>query len=323
MKIAYLGLVALLMACGTPKDHMDSKGKGTKQVTAENFTDSVKVKNIISYLASDELQGRDSGSPGIEKAAEFIEQHFEESGVKPYFSSYRDTLQNFSKTAFNIVGVVPGNDPKLKNEYVVIGAHYDHIGILDPVDGDAIANGANDNASGTTTVLELARYFGKHHNNARSLLFVLFSAEEKGLLGSQNLAKRLKEQNFDLYVMLNYEMVGVPLVDKDYFMYVTGYERSNLAEICNRYANGNLVGFLPTAKKYNLFKRSDNYSFDEAFHVPSQTFCTFDFTNFEEYHKVNDEVELMDCAHMAQVVNRSIPMIEGIVNAPQDEIKYN
>ena len=231
-------------------------------------------------------------------------------------------MTNFEKPAYNLVGYIVGKDEQLKNEFIIIGAHYDHIGNADPVADDNIANGANDNASGTTTVLEIARYFGKYKNNKRSIIFALFSAEEKGLLGSKHLAKRLKDQNLNLYAMLNFEMVGVPLVGKDYFMYVTGYEESNLADVFNTYAEEKLVGFLPTAKEYNLFKRSDNYPFHLEFGVPSQTFCTFDFTNFDHYHQVGDEVALMDFEHMALLVNKTIPVLEDIVNAPMREIEY-
>ncbi|MEK6154390.1 M28 family peptidase [Flavobacteriaceae bacterium 3-367] len=287
-----------------------------------DFSDEVRIGGIMNFLASDALKGRDSGSEGIAKAADFIETIFRQNRIAPYFGTYKDTLSNFSKPAYNVVGVLEGNDPKLKHEFIVIGAHYDHIGIISPVNGDTIANGANDNASGTTVVLELARYFGNARTNKRSLIFALFSAEEKGLLGSNHLAKKLKAQNLDLYAMLNFEMVGVPLMDKDYFMYVTGYEMSNLAEVSNQYTNEKLIGFLPTAKEFNLFKRSDNYPFHEAFGVPSQTYCTFDFTNFDQYHKVGDEVSLMDFGHMATVVNKTIPVLSGIINATTREIKY-
>lgn len=288
-----------------------------------DFSDAVKTGSIIKFLAADELKGREAGSEGIEIAANFIEDIFKVHGIASYFSSYKDTLSNFEKPAYNVVGFLEGNDPVLKNEFVVIGAHYDHIGQIQPVNGDAIANGANDNASGTTTVLELARYFGTNKSNKRSILFTLFSAEEKGLLGSKHLAKKLKGQNIDLYAMLNFEMVGVALKDKDYFMYLTGYKMSNMAEVANKYANGNLIGYLPSAAQMNLFQRSDNHPFHEQFKVPSQTFCTFDFTNFNHYHQVGDEADIMDFEHMAEVVNRAIPAVVGIINAPTKEIKYN
>ncbi|MDP5229660.1 MAG: M20/M25/M40 family metallo-hydrolase [Cellulophaga sp.] len=294
-----------------------------KMVPAVTFSKAKDVGNIITFLASDDLKGREAGSEGIEKAADYIEAIFKKNNIKPYFDSYKDTISNFDKPAYNVVGVLEGNDAKLKNEVVIVGAHYDHIGLISPEGGDAIANGANDNASGTTTVLEMARYFASTKSNKRTIIFALFTAEEKGLLGSKDLAQRLKEDDIDLYTMLNFEMVGVALQDKDYFMYVTGYENSNMAEVANDYSGEKLIGFLESAKKMNLFKRSDNYAFHIAFNVPSQTFCTFDFTNFDHYHKVGDEPELMDFEHMATVVNKSIPMVSGIVNAATKEIKYN
>nr|WP_299000164.1 M20/M25/M40 family metallo-hydrolase [uncultured Allomuricauda sp.] len=287
------------------------------------FVDAKTIETHMSFLASDDLKGRDSGSEGIEKAARYIEDFLQSNQVAPYYESYRDTLTNFNKTSYNVLGVVEGSDPELKKEYIIIGAHYDHIGIIKIENGDAIANGANDNASGTTSVLELARYFGEKKTNKRSLIFALFSAEEKGLLGSKHMAKNMKEEDLNLYAMLNFEMTGVPLRGKDYLTYITGYKKSNLAEVINKYAKENLVGFLPTAKEYNLFQRSDNYPFYQHFGVPSHTFCTFDFTNFMFYHRVGDENELMDFEHMATLVNKLIPVVEGISNAPDQVVKMN
>ena len=302
----------------------DSQSTLKKSIMAvEAFSDDTRVGGIMNFLAADDLKGRDSGSEGIEMAAVFIEGIFKQNGIRPYFSSYRDTLSNFSKPAYNVVGVLEGTDPQLKNEYIVIGAHYDHIGIVTAENGDTIANGANDNASGTTMVLELARYFGNARNNKRSLIFALFSAEEKGLLGSRHLANKLKSQDLNLYTMLNFEMIGVPMVGKDYFLYITGYEKSNLAEVSNSYTEENLIGFLPTAKEFNLFQRSDNYPFHEIFNVPSHTYCTFDFTNFNYYHKAGDEVSEMDFPHMARMINKMIPILVGITNSSIQEIKYN
>ena len=295
------------------------------KVVAEipDFSNSIGIGEIMNFLASDELQGRDSGTEGIAKAADFIQEIFESNDIKPYFEYYRDTLSNFDKPAYNMVGFIEGTDPELKNEFIVLGAHYDHIGRIEPKDGDEIANGANDNASGTTTVLELARYFGNIKSNKRSILFTLFSAEEKGLLGSKHLAKKLQDKGLNLYAMLNFEMVGVPLKDKDYLMYLTGYNLSNLADISNGYSKQKVAGFLPKAKEFNLFNRSDNAPFHEIYNVPSHTYSTFDFTNFNHYHQVGDEADKMDFNHMAKVVNTLIPVMESIINSPEQEIKYN
>ena len=299
-------------------------------VTSKNISNvnyQVAEENVIktlSYLTSDELEGRDSGSEGIEKAAVYLENLLQENGIKPYFKTYRDTLSNFDKPAFNIVGYIEGTDKKLKNEFVVIGAHYDHIGMLqNGVNGDVIVNGANDNATGTTAVTEVAKYFAKFKNNKRSVLFVFFSAEEKGLLGSKHLAAKLKEQKMDLYFMFNFEMIGVPMKDKGMDFYLTGFGKSNMATTMNEYAGEKLVGYLPIETKYMLFRASDNYPFFTEFNVPAQTVSTFDFENFQFYHQPDDEFELMDTKHMTKVISKTIPVLEKMINAPKKEIKLN
>lgn len=297
----------------------------SKNISKVNY--QLAEENVIktlSYLTSDELEGRDSGSEGIEKAAVYLENLLKENGVKPYFKTYRDTLSNFDKPAFNIVGYIEGTDKKLKNEFVIIGAHYDHIGMLqNGVNGDVIVNGANDNATGTTAVTEVAKYFAKFKNNKRSILFVFFSAEEKGLLGSKHLAAKLKEQKMDLYFMFNFEMIGVPMKDKGMDFYLTGFGKSNMATKMNEYAGEKLVGYLPIETKYMLFRASDNYPFFTEFNVPAQTVSTFDFENFEFYHQPDDEFELMDTKHMTNVISKTIPVLEQMINAPKKEIKLN
>lgn len=321
--IALLALV--LGSCGALK----SSGTGSDRPGPEAVagkpaeSDSSRISTMMHFLASDELQGRDTGSEGIERAAAYLEAKMREFGITPYFQTYRDTLSNSKEVAYNIVGVLEGSDPELKDEYLVIGAHYDHIGLLPPKDGDAIANGANDNASGTSTVLELARILSGQGAPRRSLIFAFFSAEERGLLGSRHLARVLKERGIDLYAMLNFEMTGVPMSGRDYLVYLTGFERSNLAGICNAYGGADLVGFLETAREYNLFQRSDNYAFFEEFNVPSHTFSTFDFQNYAYYHQAGDEASRMDFVHMASLVNRMAPVIRSIADAGEREIKGN
>ena len=288
-----------------------------------NFSNATIIGDHMNFLASDALKGRDTGSEGIDLAASFIIDKLEENGIASYYKTYQDTLSNYESTAYNIVGVLEGNDPLLKEEVILLGAHYDHIGILSAQNGDSIANGANDNATGTATVLELARYFAKARTNKRTMLFALFSAEEKGLRGSAHLADKMKEDGVNLYAVLNFEMTGVPMTDKEYLVYVTGFNKSNIGAISNAYSKENIVGFLPTAEGYNLFQRSDNYPFYEVFKIPSHTFSTFDFTNFDHYHKVGDEANIMDFSHMATLINKLIPVVKGITNASTKEIVLN
>jgi Zn-dependent M28 family amino/carboxypeptidase len=278
------------------------------------------VAATLKFLSSDALQGRLAGSKGLETAAQYLEDVFVKNGVKPYFASYKDTLTNFDKTTYNVVGYLEGTDPKLKNEFVVFGAHYDHIGVdKNPTSKDSIYNGANDDASGVTTVAEMVNYFGKTKSNKRSILFCFFSAEEAGLLGSQSLAAKLKKQNFNLYAMLNFEMVGVAM-KRDILAYVTGYGASTMGDKINEYAGKKLVGYLDVEMKYQLFRRSDNYSFYNEFKKPSQTICTFDFENFDYYHKVEDEFEGMDIKHMTSFIQQMVPVTAKMVNSPAGDI---
>ncbi|MDO6598244.1 M20/M25/M40 family metallo-hydrolase [Oceanihabitans sp. 2_MG-2023] len=294
---------------------------------------SVKsIQESMEYLASDALEGRATGSIGIEKAAVYIEDFLKKNNIKPYFETYRDNFEIESKSSsdkstdpniikgFNIVGVVEGNDPKLKSEFILLGGHYDHIGFAKEVNGDSIANGANDDASGTIAAMELAAYFAKTKTNKRSILVTLYAAEELGLKGSTHLAKRLKKEKLNAYTMINFEMIGVPRAADQSMAYMSGFERSNFAETLNRYAGEEVVGFFPKAKEFNLFMRSDNFPFFSEFNIPAHAISTFDFTNFEYYHHVDDEADKMDYEHMTSFINKMIPAFEGMMNAPTKEV---
>jgi Zn-dependent M28 family amino/carboxypeptidase len=297
--------------------------KSTTKVISNTKTDSIntsEVKAIVSFLASDDLKGRDTGSPGINKAANFIEDKFKAFGIQPYFKAYRDEFQVGTLNAYNVVGYLEGNDPKLKDQFVIVGAHYDHIGVRKTTESDSIANGANDNAAGTAGVLTIGKYFASQKNNKRSMLFVLFSAEEKGLEGAKHLAKKLKAQNLDLYTMFNIEMIGVPMKDKTYEAYLTGHKLSNMSEKMNTYTKDeNFIGFYEMAETYELFKRSDNHPFYLEFNIPAQTLSTSD--DYIHYHQVSDEIDKLDYDHMANIINKIIPAIQHMNNSATKEIK--
>lgn len=300
---------------------------GKAQTKTPNYqVKEEQVAKTLSFLTSDENLGRESGTKKMEQVASYLENIFRENNIPPYFKTYKDTLSNFNWPAYNIVGYLEGNDAKLKNEFVIIGAHYDHIGVLkgtNIVKGDSIANGANDNAAGSTAVSEVLKYFAKAKSNKRSVLFVFFSAEEKGLLGSKHLAAKLKQQNFNLYFMFNYEMIGVPMVNKDMLLYITGFGKSNMAQKMNEYAGEKLIGYIPAETRYGLFRASDNYPFYYEFNVPAQTVSTFDFENFQFYHQPDDEFDQMNISHISNVINKTIPVLEKMINAPEKEIKLN
>ena len=333
------GLVLLLCSCGATAPVVIPKAPKQPKILADDLPDPTKpqitvvlpdidkmlsVEATLNFLAADELQGRDTGTLGIETAAQFIEARFERAGVAPFYSTYRDAFEVNGQDAFNILGMVEGQDEQLKKEVIIIGAHYDHIGQgRKNLVNDSIANGANDNASGTTAVLALADHFAQAKNNKRTLLFALFSAEEKGLLGSKHMASQLKSGGISLYTMFNIEMIGVPMKNKDHLVYLSGFSKSNLAEKFNEYTGSKTIGFLPKAAEFGLFMRSDNYPFFQQFNVPAHTISSFDFTNFDHYHGVDDEVELMDIDHMERVINQIIPGIEQLANSLTQELKMN
>lgn len=298
---------------------------GCKATNDTNSISANDVYEIVNYLASDDLQGRDTGSEGIELAAVYIEEFFRNHGIKPYYDTYLDTYTINDIEAFNVIGVLEGQDPVLKKKVVILGAHFDHIGYrVKPFVGDSIGNGANDDASGTAVVMALAKQLAKLNNNKRTIIFALFSGEEMGLKGSKHFAQRLKSENVNLYTMVNFEMLGVPFTDnRGYDVILTGYELSNMAQKINDYVGFSFIGKSDVAVKYQLFKRSDNYAFYNEFNLPSQTISSCDLTNYDFYHHADDEVDKLDYEHMAKVVNQLVPAISAIANSETQEIKMN
>ncbi|KFF05342.1 M20/M25/M40 family metallo-hydrolase [Flavobacterium reichenbachii] len=324
MKTLYFLLPFVFFACKSSTSAVNEKAA---QSTAKPLEISYKVKeshvsDFLKYLSSDELEGRETGTKGIEKAAVFLEDFLKKNNVKPYFKTYRDTLTNFKTPAYNIVGVLEGSDPELKKEFIVLSAHYDHIGLEKTKQADVVNNGANDDASGVTAVAEMAKYFSETKSNKRSILFVFFAGEEKGLLGSKSLVQKLKNQNFNLYAQLNIEMIGVPM-KRDYLAYITGFDKSNMADKINQYTGKKTIGFLPKEAEYKLFYRSDNYSFYDVFKKPCQSVSTFDFENFDFYHHVSDEFKVMDIAHMTSFIQEFLPAVTEMANSKTQEITMN
>ncbi len=324
MKFHYFLLSLIFASCTTSKTIVRETEVAKPQPIQINYlVNQTQVSDFLKTLSSDEMQGRGTAEPGIEKAAAFLEDYLSKNQIKPYFKTYRDTLTNYSSPAFNIVGYIEGNDPELKNQFIMLSAHYDHIGTEgNSTNEDKINNGANDDASGVTAVAEIAKYFSESKTNKRSILVVFFTAEEKGLLGSKHLANKLKQQDFNLYTQLNFEMIGVPM-KRDYLAYITGFELSNMATKINLYSGKKTVGFLPKAGEYQLFKRSDNYPFYEDFKAPCQSFSTFDFENFKFYHHVDDEFETIDTEHLTHFIQEMLPVVSQITTTKEKEIKLN
>lgn len=176
--------------------------------TAAAQTRAEALSGHVHYLASDELRGRKAGSEEARTAREYIIGQFYEAGLVPFFDDgFRQHFQVDGKGYCNAVGMIEGSDPELKNEYVVLGAHFDHLGER----GGRIYPGADDNASGTAALIEVAKILsGKKDMLKRSVIFAGFDAEEIGLFGSNFLAKTLADSVGvgSIKLMMSLDMVG-------------------------------------------------------------------------------------------------------------------
>jgi len=293
MKLVRLLLaVVILSSCST---------KTTTLKEVQEFIKIDETKDILFTLASDEMKGRESSNGGFQMAAGFAAKFLEENKIKPFYPEYRDSLQTKEVWSYNLVGQI--GDFDFEKPTILIGAHLDHIGINEENQEDPIFNGANDNASGSTAVLQIAKFLATKNWN-QNILVALFADEEKGLQGAAHLAERLNDDGVTLAYMVNFEMLGATLTTGENQVYMTGYNISNMPQKMNAYAP-EFVQFLPEAKQYNLFKRSDNYSFYKIHNIPAQTLSTFDFKNYDYYHKAGDEAEKLDVTNMNQVITTS------------------
>ncbi|HVS90457.1 MAG TPA: M20/M25/M40 family metallo-hydrolase [Mucilaginibacter sp.] len=211
---------------------------------------------------------------------------------------------------FNVVGVLPGKTKP--DEYVIFSGHYDHLGILAPVKGDSIANGADDDASGTTAVITLAKYFKKLHNNARTLIFVAFTAEEKGEYGSQHFAQTVEPDK--VVAMFNIEMIGKPSKWGQSSAFITGYERSDFGKILQKNLEATDFKLYPDPyPSQDLFYRSDNASLARV-GVPAHTISTDQIDVDKLYHTVGDEVSSLDMANITSTIRAIALSSRTIVN---------
>ena len=308
MKLVRLLLaVVILSSCST---------KTTTLKEVQEFIKIAETKDILFTLASDDMKGRESSNGGFQMAAGFATKFLEENKIKPFYPEYRDSLQTKEVWSYNLVGQI--GDFDFEKPTILIGAHLDHIGINEENQEDPIFNGANDNASGSTAVLQIAKFLATKNWN-QNILVALFADEEKGLQGAAHLAERLNDDGVTLAYMVNFEMLGATLTTGENQVYMTGYNISNMPQKMNAYAP-EFVQFLPEAKQYNLFKRSDNYSFYKIHNIPAQTLSTFDFKNYDYYHKAGDEAEKTDITNMNQVISTSAYILAKIL---EEEVSIN
>jgi Zn-dependent M28 family amino/carboxypeptidase len=279
----------------------------------------------LLYLASDQLKGRFIGRPEIDTAALYIANQFREAGARTvpgatgYFQIFQ---QHFNANRLdsgsaamdlslrNVMAFIPGTDPKLRDQFIVLSSHYDHLGVtrhprLEEGKLDSIYNGARDNATGTTAVIDAARYFARYPPK-RSVLFITYTAEEEGLIGSEYYAAHplvpIKRSVYNINIdNASYDdttlisLVGLHRTSED----------SLIISACAAY--GLTVNGDPTGG--SLFYASDNTPLAQK-GVPAPTYSlgmrAFDSTITNRYHRLSDEVGNMDLHYILKFIRAYI-----------------
>lgn len=282
------------------------------------------IEMTVHFLASDELRGRATGTPGLKISARYIASWFLANGVKtaPGYDSYfqhievprRDTSASISTQ--NVIGVVEGSDTNLKNEYLLLSAHYDHVGIGPATaEGDSIYNGARDNAIGVATVMAAGKYFADNPPK-RSVILALWSAEEMGLIGSRLFVEDPPVPLDQIIFNLNIDGAGYNDTTK---VTVVGLERTDARPLFESAVQEFGLEAIPSpVPELNLFNRSDNVHFARK-GIPAPTF-SLGFTSFNEelqyyYHQPTDESDTVDFDYITKYVRAYVLAAQKIADA--------
>jgi hypothetical protein len=296
-----IGFTAMRELSVTPDDHYQKviirKGDNFREIVFK-YLDA--DKNFLILIDT-------SFSKNFERLAKFHVPQFEGSGNRIFILTSSDPAQyrihikqQISKQQLtNIVGMLPGTS--LKNEYVIFSAHYDHLGIGKPnAQGDSVFNGANDDASGTTAVITLAKYFSRLKNNERTIIFAAFTAEEIGEFGSAYFSKQFSPEK--VMAMLNIEMIGTESKWGKNSAYITGYDRTDMGAILQKNLEKSKFRFYPDPyPEQQLFFRSDNATLAKQ-GVPAHTISTSKMDSEKYYHQPGDEIGTLDMQNMTEII---------------------
>ncbi|MES2986729.1 MAG: M28 family peptidase [Pseudomonadota bacterium] len=269
------------------------------------------VRAHENFLAGPAMQGRGSGTMYERLAANYVAAQFEGIGLKPapgmtgYLQSGDMESKRLKKTitTFNAIGFLPGTDPNAG--IILITAHHDHLGVVNGI----VMPGANDDASGTVAVIEIARALAAGKPMKRGVLFVTYGAEEIGGLGSRYFAANPPMPLSSIVANIEIEMIGAPdpKLPAGHMM-MTGFERSNLGEAL--VAHGALISPDPYPEQ-RFFERSDNYSLALQ-GVVAHTISGWATTPL--YHSEKDTVENLDIAFMTKAVQSLIPSVRFLAD---------
>lgn len=308
--------VVPLGGCSDPSTAPDAlQGDPLAVRQAAESISATEFARLVGIIADDSMRGRATPSPELERTAAFISESFRSIGLSPggdtgsFIQRYPVVSQGIvTSTPPNTVGIFEGSNATLRSEYVLVAAHMDHIGVTGggqncaASGADSICNGANDNGSGTVGVLQLARAFAAlPRRPARTIIFALFSGEERGLWGSAHFAKSPTRPLSQAIAVLNIDMIGRNATDS---LVVVGKTYSTLGEVTDRITRAHPeVGMRLVNDPWNgtYFTRSDHYSFAKL-GVPSLFF--FNGTH-AELHTARDAGGLLN----ADAAARALRMI--------------
>ena len=301
----------------------------------ETALDSISAQSLrgrLSFLASDALEGRGTPSRGLMIASEYIASEFRRAGLEPggdtpgsYFQEAVVEVKAAGRKRVrvrNVIGILRGSDPVLRDECAILSAHYDHLGRKAPGPGDRIYNGANDDGSGTVSVIEIADALSKlDPHPRRSILFIAFAAEEVGLLGSRYYAKHPAWPLSKTIADVNLEQLGRTDAsggEQKGTATLTGFGFSTIADMLRK--AGEETGIRVYESEPNsarFFVRSDNLPLAEV-GVPANTVAVA--YAFPDYHNVGDEWRKIDYGNLARVdrmLALAMVMLAGNPGTPQ------
>lgn len=267
-----------------------------------------RVVGIVSTLASDEMKGRKFGTAENDKSAEYIASEFKKDNLDYCVGdSYLIPFEYKGQKGFNVCGIKKGKSEKS----LAFSAHFDHIGTNNKA-GDNIYNGADDDASGVSTVIGLADYF-KDKKTDYSMVFMAFNAEEIGLIGSKALAdnKDLNPVFNNISALFNFEMLATESQFGKNAVFMTGDEFSDFDELINANAINGLKVHSDPYQGQQLFYRSDNVNFVKK-KIIAHSISTVDMNKATHYHAVNDDINIVDAENLTNIINNFAKTIEKL-----------
>jgi len=267
------------------------------------------VRAHLEFLASDAMRGRGSGTHDELIAATYIAAQLRQYGVQPA-GDKGGYVQRVSSHTWNVLGSIPGSDPELKQQAILLSAHFDHVGEGKAVNGDSIYGGADDDASGVAAVLELARALSSGPRPRRTVIFAFFGSEETGGVGSKYFREHPPAALPRIVANLQFEMIGRPDSKvPPHTLWLTGFERSDLGP--QLAAHGALLVADPHPDQ-DFFRRSDNYVLAKE-GVVAHTISSYGL--HPEYHQPDDEIELIDFPHLVDAITSMIAPVRWLANS--------